>query len=121
CAFGWYLPRRVVPSRVPWQFDENRLLVVAAGLSLIGAYFFMKINALPYEIKFSVYTGLPVVYIFFSRLLTYGFAIALVCCARRVSWPAIAILAFDTFFYLDRILVHGRRAEAADFVLLVAL
>jgi hypothetical protein len=121
CALGWYLPHRRAPTRVPWHFDENRLLVVAAALSLIGAYFFMKINALPYEIKFSVYTGLPVVYIFFSRLLTYGFAIALICCARRVSWPAITILAFDIFFYLDRILVHGRRAEAADFVLLVAL
>lgn len=121
CALGWYLPRRRVPAREPWHFDEARLLAVAAALSLIGAYFFMKINALPYEIKFSVYTGLPVVYIFFSRLLPYGFAIALLCCARRASLPAIAILAFDVYFYADRILVHGRRAEAADFVLLIAL
>jgi hypothetical protein len=122
CALGWYLPRRLAPTRASsWLFDETRLLAVAGGLSLIGAYFFMKINALPYEIKFSVYTGLPVVYIFFSRLLPYGFAIALLCCARRVSLPAVAILAFDIYFYADRILVHGRRAEAADFVLLIAL
>ncbi|ODT09755.1 MAG: hypothetical protein ABS35_42615 [Kaistia sp. SCN 65-12] len=121
CALGWHMPRGSVGARTPWRFDEGRLLAVAAGLSLIGGFFFLKINALPYEIKYSVYTGLPVVYFFFSRLLPYGFAIALLCCARRVSLPAIAIVAFDTYFYVDRILVHGRRAEAADFLLLIAL
>ena len=121
CALGWSLPRRSPAAREPWRFDETKLLAVAAGLSLIGGYFFQKINTLPYEIKYSLYTGLPVVYIFFSRLLPYGFAIALLICARRISLPAIAILAFDVYFYMDRILVHGRRAEAADFVLLIAL
>ncbi|WP_051231017.1 hypothetical protein [Kaistia adipata] len=121
CALGWHMPRGSVRERKPWRFDEGKLLAVAAGLSLIGGFFWMKISALPYEIKYSVYTGLPVVYVFFARLVPYGFAIALLCCARRVSLPAIAILAFDLFFYADRILVHGRRAEAADFVLLIGL
>jgi hypothetical protein len=121
CALGWYLPGARARTRMPWRFDEGKLLAIAAALSLIGGFFALKINALPYEIKYSVYTGLPVVYVFFARLLPYGFAIALLCCARRVSLPAIAILTFDVYFYLDRILVHGRRAEAADFVLLIAL
>ncbi|BCP53482.1 hypothetical protein K32_20990 [Kaistia sp. 32K] len=121
CVLGWHLPRPSASTRRPWCFDEHKLLAVAAGLSLIGAYFYMKINNLPYDIKFSIYTGLPVVYIFFARLMPYGFAIALICFARRPSLPGLGVVAFDLVVYADRILVHGRRSEAADFVFLIAL
>jgi uncharacterized membrane protein YsdA (DUF1294 family) len=121
CLLGWYAAPRFVTKSAPWRFNEHKLLAIAAVLSAIGAYFYMKINNLPYDIKFSVYTGLPVVYIFFARLLPYGFAIALIVCAHRPSLPGLAILAFDLVIYADRILVHGRRSEAADFVFLIAL
>lgn len=121
CALGWHLPPPKAVTATPWRFDERRLLLVAGVLSAIGAYFYVKINNLPYEIKFSTYTGLPVVYIFFARLLPYGFAIALVCCARRRTTASVGIVLFDVIVYADRIFVHGRRSEAADFVFLVAL
>ncbi len=51
-------------------------------------------------------------YIFFSRLLSFGLAIAVLCLARRFSWLALAVLAFDLVFYLDRIVITGKRARS---------
>ncbi|MBN9026295.1 MAG: hypothetical protein J0H20_11945, partial [Rhizobiales bacterium] len=87
CGFGWRvtLPRA---ARPPWQFEERRLLVAAAVFSVIGGYFYVKVSHLPPEIKYSIFTGMPVVCLFFAKLLNYGFAIALVCGARRMSLAA---------------------------------
>ncbi|MCX5568521.1 hypothetical protein [Kaistia nematophila] len=120
CGFGWRvtLPRA---ARPPWQFEERRLLVAAAVFSVIGGYFYVKVSHLPPEIKYSIFTGMPVVYLFFAKLLNYGFAIALVCGARRMSLAALAIIGFDTLFYAERILILGRRSEAVEFFFLVVL
>ena len=64
---------------------------------------------------------MPVVYLFFAKLLNYGFAIALICGARRMSIAALSIIAFDTLFYAERILLLGRRSETAEFVFLIGL
>lgn len=66
-------------------------------------------------------TGMPVVYLFFAQLMPYGTAIAVLCFARRPSWFAIAIILFDLVFYLDRILVTGKRAETIQLVLMFLL
>jgi len=120
CGLGWHvtLPRTAGP---PWQFEERRLLLAAAAFSAVGGYFYFKVSHLPPEIKYSIFTGIPVVYLFFAKLLNYGFAIALLCGARRMSLPALAIIGFDTLFYAERILVLGRRSETVEFVFLVAL
>lgn len=120
CGWGWQvtLPRL---TATPWRFDERKLLIASALFSVSGAYFYFKVSHLPPEIKYSIFTGMPVVYLFFAKLLNYGFAIALLCCARRVSIPALGIVAFDTLFYAERILILGRRSEAAEFVFLVGL
>lgn len=120
CGLGWQvtLPRL---ATAPQRFDETRLLMVSALLSAAGAFFYFKVSHLPPEIKYSIYTGMPVVYLFFAKLLNYGFAIALICGARRMSPAAFAIIAFDTLFYAERILLLGRRSETAEFVFLVGL
>ena len=66
-------------------------------------------------------TGVPVIYIFFSRLLSYGLSISALCLARRFSWPAFAIILFNLVFYLDRIVVTGKRAEAVELLAIFAL
>jgi hypothetical protein len=120
CGLGWQVTLPRFASK-PWHFDETRLLLASALLSAIGAYFYFALSHLPPEIKYSIYTGQPVVYQFFAKMLSYGFAIALVCCARRASVAALAIVAFDTLFYAERILWLGRRSETAEFVFLIAL
>lgn len=98
CWWGW--SRTAKPfAFFRIDFDETRLLIVAAVLSVAGAYFYFKLSRLPGELTIAVQmTGVPVMYIFFSRLLSYGLAIAVLCLARRFSCLALAVLAFDLVF-----------------------
>nr|WP_255599921.1 hypothetical protein [Afifella sp. IM 167] len=103
-------------------FDERRLLQAAGILSLVGASFYYRLSHLPGELVVGVQvTGLPVVYLFFARLMTYGLVIAFLCFARRPSWPAAIVIAFDLFFYLERIVITGKRAEATELTMIVLL
>ncbi|MDH7803228.1 MULTISPECIES: hypothetical protein [unclassified Rhizobium] len=121
CWWGW--SRTAKPfSFFRIDFDETRLLIVAAVLSVAGAYFYFQLSRLPGELTIAVQmTGVPVMYIFFSRLLSYGLAIAVLCLARRFSWLALVVLAFDLVFYLDRIVITGKRAEAVELIMMFAL
>jgi hypothetical protein len=121
CQIGWSL--RVKPMRlIGWTFDEKKLLVVATVFSLVGAFFYFRLSRLSGEVTIgTIISGLPVIYLFFARLLTYGLAIALLCLAHRFSWPAFCLVAFDCLFYLDRILVTGKRGETLELVMLFAL
>ena len=111
------------PYRKPvWAYDDNRLLVVSAGLSLIGGYFYYAITQLPEELtSVSGWTGLPVAYLFFARLLTYGFAIAVLMFARSRSRVALLIVLFDAVFYFDRIVIAGRRQDTGEVALIILL
>ena len=121
CQVGWSLGVRR-PARWDVVFDEDRLLKAAAALSLIGAYFFYKFGQLPEEDRLRGFlTGTTVAYLFFAKLLTYGLAIAVLCYARRPSPLALGIIAFDCLFYLDRIVIAGRRGDFAEFGLIFAL
>ncbi len=48
CRFGW-MPNRPVMQAFQWRFNEKRLLLVAAVLSLIGAYFYRKLAQIPID------------------------------------------------------------------------
>jgi len=121
CLAGWQAGQGA-KADWDWVFSEKRLLQVAAALSLIGAYFFHKFGELGDEERLRGFlTGTAVAYLFFARLLTYGLAIGLLCLARQRSRLAIAIVAFDCLFYFDRIVIAGRRGDAAEFALMIAL
>lgn len=118
---GWRLSDRPLLS-TPIPLDETRLLTAAATLSAIGAGFYVVISRLPPETVVSTaLSGPTVIYLFFSKMLVFGFAIAALCAARRPSAVALAILACDAALYLDRIVVTGKRGEAFEFVLIIAL
>lgn len=103
-------------------YNEARLLLAAAVLSAAGAVFYVKISRLPSELVVGVQmSGAPVIYMFFSRLLIYGLAIAALCFARRPTLASGAIVAFDLVLCLDRILVTGKRAEALELALIAGL
>lgn len=121
CGIGWRFGVRSKTLK-DHVFSEPHLLLAAAFLSLVGAYFFFKFGRLPDEERLrGILTGTAVAYLFFAKLLTYGFALALLCFARRASIPALCIILFDTLFYLERIVIAGRRGETAEFCLLIAL
>lgn len=105
-----------------WDYNERRLLYGAAVLSLAGAYFYFAISRLPEEMTDATqWTGLPVAYFFFARMLSYGFAIAVLLYARTSSKIALIIAVFGALFYVDRIVFGGRRADAAEFTLILLL
>jgi hypothetical protein len=121
CGLGWSVGTR---GRGPRErhFSEIRLLQAAAALSFIGAYFFFKFDQLPDEERLrGMLTGTAVAYLFVAKLLTYGFAIAILCLARRPSNLALTIVLFDSAFYVERIVIAGRREDTAEFFLMIAL
>jgi hypothetical protein len=67
------------------------------------------------------WTGLPVAYLFFARILTYGFALAVLLYARNGSRLALAVAAYGALFYLDRIVIAGRRQDLVEFLTIVLL
>lgn len=104
------------------RFNERRLHQVATVFAVIGGYFYYSLSQLPGEQIVGVQTsGAPVVYLFFARLLACSLAIASLCYARRPSRWMLAVILFDLAFYLDRILVTGKRAETAELCLILAL
>lgn len=118
---GWGVSSRPLISQ-PMPLSESRLLIAAALLSSAGAAFYIAVGRLPPETMISVaISGVPVVLLFFSKMLVIGFAIAVLCAARRLSTPAILIALGDTVLYLDRVYVTGKRGEAFEFILIVAL
>lgn len=120
-ALGWRLAKRPIGFLMV-SFNEKRLLWAATLLSAIGSSFYFLLSRLPGEISIGMQmTGIPVVYLFFAQLMPYGLAIALLCFARKPTWFAISIIAFDLIFYLDRIIVTGKRAEAIQLVLMILL
>lgn len=121
CWLGWRRDAKPL-SIFDVTFRERGLLIGAAFLSVIGAYFFYALSRLPGEVTIAVQmTGVPVIYVFFSRLLVYGLAISVLCLVHRFSYAALAIVVFDLFFFLDRIIVGGRRADSAELLMIFAL
>ncbi|QDY70482.1 hypothetical protein [Qingshengfaniella alkalisoli] len=118
---GWQIARRPI-DLLRADLSERRLMEVATVFSLIGAYFYYKLGQIPGEAIVGVQiSGAPVKYLFFARLMTYGLTIACLCFARRPTKWMLAVIAIDTMFYLDRIVVTGKRAEAAELFMIFAL
>jgi hypothetical protein len=124
CAAMCWLGAAVAhpPYRKPIStYDDRRLLVVSAVLSLLGGYFYYAISRLPPEMTEGGWTGLPVAYYFFARMLTYGFAIAVLMFARNGSRVACLIALYGALFFFDRIVIGGRRQDTGEFVMIILL
>ncbi len=121
CWVGWSTNAKPY-SFFRWSFDEKKLLVAAYVLSLTGAYFYFRLSRLPGDVSVGVQmSGAPVIWLFFARFMNYGLAIAALCLARRFSWWTVLIIGIDMVFYLDRIVVTGKRAEAVELIVMFAL
>ena len=114
--FGYTLNKK--PARLFWwKFNDDRLILCAAGLSLFGAYFFFQVAAMA-ELATAEYrgqwSGAITIYVFLSNSLTVGMVIALVMHLLRPRWTTLAIVGFDLIFFLIRIVIQGRRAAMVE-------
>ena len=121
CWLGAIVVRR--PMRAGnWEFSDKRLLIISAVLSLLGGYFYFALSRLPPEmVNVSQWSGLPVAYLFFARILTYGFALSVLLYARNRSPWALAIAIYGAMFCLDRILIGGRRQDLVEVLTIILL
>src|SRR5271155_3192577 len=87
CWLGYQWSCRPL-RRFNWPLDDDKLLWGSAVLTLAGAWFFYKISRLSEDLtEISQWTGLPVAYLFFASVLSYGFALAALVWARQKSRP----------------------------------
>jgi hypothetical protein len=121
CWLGAAMARPSAHARY-WVYDERRLLIGSVVLSLLGAYFYHALSQLPPEMLSNTqWTGLPVAYLFFARMLTYGFAVATLLFARSGSRQALLLALFGASFYFDRIVISGRRGETVEFCTIILM
>jgi hypothetical protein len=105
-----------------WVYDDRRLLWASAALSAVGGYFYYILSRLPPEMLSNTqWTGLPVAYLFFARVLVYGFALAVFLYARNRSRWALAIALYGAVFCLDRIIIGGRRQDLVEFLIIILI
>lgn len=122
--WGYASNRRAARLFGNWQFDHRKLVVGSAILSLLGAFFFYKVSQLAAEVSLATggqWTGVITIYVFFSQLLTFGFVLALILHLKRPSRPTLVIMLFGLAFYLERIVVHGRRTFMIELFLFVVM
>lgn len=124
CAGAVYIGHRwsARPLRaLEWHFSQRRLLQVAAGMSLVGAYFAWKIRGLPDEMLVGAWQGLPVAYLFFAKLQMYAFALAALLFARTGSRAALVIALVNLAFFLQPLFIGARRGLIIEVGLVILL
>lgn len=123
CWAGYVFNRRRA-RLLDWEFDRRRLLLASMILSGTGAIFFYLVGQLAPDVNAQYgdqWTGIITIYVFLGRLLAVGFCIALVLYLDRPTKATLAVVLFGLAFYLHRILILGRRAAAAELVLMVLM
>lgn len=125
-AAAWlgYTQNRRPAELFRWQFDPRRLLWGSAVLSLLGAFFFYQVSLLAADAiaeHGGAWTGIITIYVFLAKLLSFGMVIALILYLKKPSWPTLLILLFDLMFYLDRIIIQGRRGAMVELGLMLLM
>lgn len=125
-AGSWlgYEKNRRAAQLFAWEFNHRRLLGGSAAMTLVGAFFFYQVGQLAAEVTADVggqWTGIITIYVFFAQLLSFGMALALVLFTRKPDWPTLALVIFGLVFYIDRILIAGRRAAMVELGMMVLL
>ena len=93
-------------------------------MSLLGAFFFYQVSLLAVDVIETTggrWTGVITIYVLLAQLLTVGFAMALLLHLAKPTWPSLIVVLFGLAFYLDRILIHGRRAQTVELCLMVLM
>lgn len=114
CA-RWYSRPRVTTL----LYDSRRWQAGAALLVLVGGLAYLRSRAL-FQAEFDMSTGLPTALSFFVSLLRYGFVMALIHFLYTGNRYSLGLSCLAGMYYLDRIVLFGRRLDAVEFVFVIA-
>jgi hypothetical protein len=123
-TYWGYIQNKQPAQLFRWTFNRRKLLQGSAVLSLLGGVFFFKVSQLAAEANAmygGAWSGIITIYVFFSHMLSVGFATALILHLRRPSPGTWLILGFGCLFYIHRVIIAGRRAAMAELFLMVLL
>ncbi len=107
-----------------WSFNRKRFVTAASVLSLSGAYFYYRVSMVMETaptIPGGGVTGIITIYFFLASMLTFGLVLALVAHLNKPSRWTMSIILFDLLFYIDRILLQGRRQAAVELFVFLGL
>ncbi len=107
-----------------WRLSRRRLLIVSAIFSIFGAYFFYRVGLLQEAVTAELgaqWSGPITIYYFLATVLTYGLVLALLAFSLKPNRWAMLVIIFDLVFYLERIVVQGRRQAAAELFIILGL
>jgi len=121
CALGFQC--KWPPTRsAQWEFDYNRMLIATWMFTAVGGGVFFFISRLPEEqTTSSQWSGAPVASNFFAVMLYLGFAMALLMYLKTKSKAALAAVIFASLFYLDRIVIAGKRSVTVELFYTIVL
>ncbi len=107
-----------------WRFKRQRLLLGSLFFSLVGGLLYYQVDSLSSGATAEFggqWSGIITIYIFFSKLLSVGMVIALLLHLNNPSWVTFSIILFDLLFYLDHIIIKGRRAAMVELVMMLIM
>ncbi len=123
CWAGYVLNRRPA-TLFDWELDRRRLFQASVILTLAGAFFYHQTGLLAADVIAEYggqWTGIITIYVFMARLLAVGFVTAIVLHLDRPTRATFVVVLFGLAFYLNRIVIHGRRAAMAELALMALL
>jgi hypothetical protein len=119
---GYRVAGRVRGSPLLWEgmyVSERRITMAAAGMAVLGSYFLFMIGRLPSEMTAGAWSGLPVRYHFFGKMVNVGFALGVILYLTTRSRLALGAAFFAGTFLAQKILFGGRRGVAVEFAMVV--
>ena len=105
-------------------YSRKGLYVVMVASAVIGSYFFFKVAGMSTEASRMYggqWSGVITIYSFFAALLVYGFVLALSRMIKDRGWVPTLTAAFCLLFFLNRIILQGRREDTVILAITVLL
>jgi hypothetical protein len=117
CWLGFHHNRR--PARMlDLPFSRHRLVLLAGSFAAAGSFFYFRAVDLALDTGVEFFgagsTGLVTAFIFLSLLLKVGLIFAVVVHVRQPGPDTLLIILFGVAFYLNRIVLQGRREAAVE-------
>ncbi len=120
---GFYLNKKSL-KHFNWRINFNRLVWLNFMLFLIGAFFYHKVSLMAEEATLlfgGQWQGIITVYVFFAKLLSISLGTALVIDLYKKHLVNFFVIIGSSYFYLERIVLAGRREEMVEFFIMFLL